>query len=40
MAEVKEPESIADYSCHTVIIATIIAKLKGADPAGAAFIAI
>ncbi|MCX4993376.1 MULTISPECIES: HD family hydrolase [unclassified Streptomyces] len=40
MAGVKEPESVADHSWRTALIATIIAKLEGADPARAAFLAV
>ncbi|MEU1299026.1 HD domain-containing protein [Streptomyces shenzhenensis] len=40
MAGVKDPESVADHSWRTALIATIIAKLEGADPARAAFLAV
>lgn len=40
MAGVKDPESVADHSWRTSLIATIIAKLEGADPARAAFLAV
>ncbi|MCI3270114.1 HD domain-containing protein [Streptomyces cylindrosporus] len=40
MAGVKHPESVAEHSWRTALIATIIAKLEGADPARAAFLAV
>ncbi|WP_436842524.1 HD domain-containing protein [Streptomyces flaveolus] len=40
MAGVKDPESVADHSWRTALIASIIAKLEGADPARAAFLAV
>lgn len=40
MAGVKDPESVADHSWRTALIASIIAKLEGADPAQAAFLAV
>ncbi|MEU5521202.1 HD domain-containing protein [Streptomyces sp. NPDC047860] len=40
MAGVKDPESVADHSWRTALIATIIAKLEGADPGRAAFLAV
>lgn len=40
MAGVKDPESVAEHSWRTSIIASIIAKLEGADPARAAFLAV
>ncbi|MFE9312854.1 HD family hydrolase [Streptomyces sp. NPDC088353] len=40
MAGVKDPESVADHSWRTALIATIIAQLEGADPARAAFLAV
>ncbi|MFJ8598289.1 HD family hydrolase [Streptomyces shenzhenensis] len=40
MAGVKDPESVADRSWRTALIATVIAKLEGADPARAAFLAV
>ncbi|MFI6494721.1 HD family hydrolase [Streptomyces sp. NPDC050564] len=40
MAGVKDPESVADHSWRTALIATIIAKLEAADPARAAFLAV
>lgn len=33
MAGVRDPESVAERSWRTALIATIIAKLEGADPA-------
>lgn len=39
MAGVKLPESVAEHSWRTSLIASIIAKLEGADPARAAFLA-
>ncbi|MGW4907695.1 HD domain-containing protein [Streptomyces sp. NPDC004270] len=40
MAGVQQPESVAEHSWRTALIATIIAKLEGADPARAAFLAV
>ncbi|MEV6949435.1 HD domain-containing protein [Streptomyces sp. NPDC051172] len=40
MAGVQHPESVAEHSWRTALIATIIAKLEGADPARAAFLAV
>lgn len=40
MAGVKLPESVAEHSWRTSLIASIIAKLEGADPARAAFLAV
>ncbi|RDG38040.1 HD domain-containing protein [Streptomyces corynorhini] len=40
MAGVKDPESVADHSWRTALIASIIAKLEGADPAQAAILAV
>ncbi len=40
MAGVKHPESVAEHSWRSALIATIIAKLEGADPARAAFLAV
>ncbi|MEU9080779.1 HD domain-containing protein [Streptomyces sp. NPDC048357] len=40
MAGVNDPESVAEHSWRTSIIASIIAKLEGADPARAAFLAV
>ncbi|MFD8884379.1 HD family hydrolase [Streptomyces erythrochromogenes] len=40
MAGVKQPESVAEHSWRTSLIASIIAKLEGADPARAAFLAV
>ncbi|WP_329167572.1 HD domain-containing protein [Streptomyces sp. NBC_01267] len=40
MAGVRDPESVADHSWRTSLIASIIAKLEGADPARAAFLAV
>ncbi|MFJ8798546.1 HD family hydrolase [Streptomyces sp. NPDC102487] len=39
MAGVRDPESVAEHSWRTALIATIIATLEGADPARAAFLA-
>lgn len=40
MAGVSDPESVAEHSWRTSLIASIIAKLEGADPARAAFLAV
>ncbi|MEV8327558.1 HD domain-containing protein [Kitasatospora sp. NPDC056731] len=40
MAGVRDPESVAEHSWRTALIASIIAKLEGADPAQAAFLAV
>ncbi|MBD0746401.1 HD domain-containing protein [Streptomyces sp. CBMA152] len=40
MAGVRDPESVAEHSWRTALIATIIAQLEGADPARAAFLAV
>ncbi|MFE2360105.1 HD domain-containing protein [Streptomyces virginiae] len=40
MAGVSNPESVAEHSWRTSLIASIIAKLEGADPARAAFLAV
>ncbi|MFJ4860065.1 MULTISPECIES: HD family hydrolase [unclassified Streptomyces] len=40
MAGVNDPESVAEHSWRTSLIASIIAKLEGADPARAAFLAV
>ncbi|MFE1474490.1 HD family hydrolase [Streptomyces cyaneofuscatus] len=40
MAGVRDPESVAEHSWRTALIATIIAKLEGADPAQAAYLAV
>ncbi|MFD4814675.1 HD family hydrolase, partial [Streptomyces sp. NPDC058418] len=40
MAGVRDPESVAEHSWRASLIATIIAKLEGADPARAAFLAV
>ncbi|MFJ7146655.1 HD family hydrolase [Streptomyces sp. NPDC100445] len=40
MAGVKDPETVADHSWRTALIATIIAQLEGADPARAAFLSV
>ncbi|MEV6552133.1 HD domain-containing protein [Streptomyces sp. NPDC051597] len=40
MAGVRDPESVAEHSWRTSLIASIIAKLEGADPARAAFLAV
>lgn len=37
---VRDPESVAEHSWRTALIATIIAKLEGADPARAAYLAV
>lgn len=39
MAGVRIPETVAEHSWRTALIASIIAKLEGADPARAAFLA-
>ncbi len=39
MAGVRDPESVAEHSWRTSLLASIIAKLEGADPARAAFLA-
>ncbi|MFE7530164.1 HD family hydrolase [Kitasatospora sp. NPDC057542] len=39
MAGVRDPESVAEHSWRTSLLASIIAKLEGADPAQAAFLA-
>ncbi|MFF4352554.1 HD family hydrolase [Streptomyces sp. NPDC001530] len=40
MAGVRDPESVAEHSWRTALIATIIAKLEGADPAKATYLAV
>lgn len=40
MAGVRDPESVAEHSWRTALLATIIAKLEGADPAQAAYLAV
>lgn len=40
MAGVKQPESVAEHSWRTSLLASIIAKLEGADPARAALLAV
>ncbi|WP_328376987.1 HD domain-containing protein [Streptomyces sp. NBC_00440] len=40
MAGVRDPESVADHSWRTSLIASVIAKLEGTDPARAAFLAV
>ncbi|MHC3815779.1 MULTISPECIES: HD family hydrolase [unclassified Streptomyces] len=40
MAGVKDPESVAEHSWRTSLIASLIAKLEGADPAQAAYLAV
>ncbi|MEW2413679.1 HD domain-containing protein [Streptomyces sp. NPDC046866] len=40
MAGIGNPESVAEHSWRTSLIASIIAKLEGADPARAAFLAV
>ncbi|MFJ8104870.1 HD family hydrolase [Streptomyces sp. NPDC096132] len=40
MAGVKDPESVADHSWRTSLIASIIAQMEGADPARAALLAV
>ncbi|MFI7365980.1 HD family hydrolase [Streptomyces sp. NPDC050149] len=40
MAGVKDPESVAEHSWRTALIASLIAKLEGADPAQAAILAV
>ncbi|MEU3962087.1 HD domain-containing protein [Streptomyces buecherae] len=40
MAGVRDPESVAEHSWRTALLATIIATLEGADPARAAFLAV
>ncbi|MFE5556099.1 HD family hydrolase [Streptomyces sp. NPDC056544] len=39
-AGVNDPESVAEHSWRTSLIASVIAKLEGADPARAAFLAV
>ncbi|MER7771544.1 HD domain-containing protein [Kitasatospora sp. NPDC096140] len=39
MAGVRDPESVAEHSWRTSVVASIIARLEGADPARAAFLA-
>ncbi|MFI6875813.1 HD family hydrolase [Streptomyces sp. NPDC050400] len=40
MAGVRDPESVAEHSWRTSLLASVIAKLEGADPARAAFLAV
>ncbi|MFK0253064.1 HD family hydrolase [Streptomyces sp. NPDC090445] len=40
MAGVNDPESVAEHSWRTSVIASVIAELEGADPARAAFLAV
>ncbi|PYC72353.1 HAD family hydrolase [Streptomyces tateyamensis] len=40
MAGVRDPESVAEHAWRTSLIASIIAKLEGADPAQAALMAV
>jgi len=40
MAGVRDPESVAEHAWRTSLIASIIAKLEGADPAQAALLAV
>jgi putative hydrolase of HD superfamily len=40
LAGVRDPESVAEHSWRTALIATIIAKLEGADPARTALLAV
>ncbi|MER6351420.1 HD domain-containing protein [Streptomyces sp. NPDC001634] len=40
MAGVRNAETVAEHSWRTALIATIVAKLEGADPARAAFLAV
>ncbi|MFD4907941.1 HD domain-containing protein [Kitasatospora purpeofusca] len=39
MAGVRDPESVAEHSWRTSLLASIIARLEGADPARATFLA-
>ncbi|MFC8175013.1 HD family hydrolase [Streptomyces sp. NPDC057325] len=40
MAGVRDPESVAEHSWRTSLIASVIARLEGADPARAALLAV
>ena len=40
MAGVRDPESVAEHAWRTSLIASVITKLEGADPARAAFLAV
>jgi putative hydrolase of HD superfamily len=40
MAGVRDPESVAEHSWRTSLIASVIAQLEGADPANAALLAV
>ncbi|MFB6817044.1 HD family hydrolase [Streptomyces sp. NPDC056347] len=40
MAGVRDPESVAEHSWRASLIASVVAKLEGADPARAAFLAV
>ncbi|MCF3963936.1 HD domain-containing protein [Streptomyces fuscigenes] len=39
MAGVRDPESVAEHSWRTALLASVLAKLEGADPNRAAFLA-
>ncbi|CAL9538377.1 MULTISPECIES: HD domain-containing protein [Streptomyces] len=40
MAGIRDPESVAEHSWRTSLIASLIARLEGADPARAALLAV
>jgi putative hydrolase of HD superfamily len=40
MAGVRDPESVAEHSWRTALLASVIAELEGADPARAALMAV
>ncbi|MFI1826167.1 HD family hydrolase [Streptomyces sp. NPDC020412] len=40
MAGIRDPESVAEHSWRTSLIASVIAELEGADPARAALLAV
>ncbi|WP_306316675.1 MULTISPECIES: HD family hydrolase [unclassified Streptomyces] len=40
MAGIRDPESVAEHSWRTSLLASVIATLEGADPARAAFLAV
>ncbi|MEU6194541.1 HD domain-containing protein [Streptomyces sp. NPDC047061] len=40
MAGVKDPETVAEHSWRVALLASVIAKLEGADPAQAALLAV
>lgn len=40
VAGVRDPESVAEHSWRTALIASVLASMAGADPAGAALIAV